>query len=106
MAPISFTKTITLSCKTSVASVKFLMSQKPNIAITFCPGNIGLMCLPSLIFDVIILDPASPNPRASSLPILVKVFSSAVVSRFNCFSFASLFYLSSSSSAIYIFSSS
>lgn len=54
-----------------MASVKFLMSQNPKIAITFLPGNIGLIDYPlEFIFDATIYEPASPNPNANNAPIL------------------------------------
>jgi len=47
------------------------MSQNPKIAITFLPGNIGLIDYPlEFIFDATIYEPASPNPNANNAPIL------------------------------------
>jgi hypothetical protein len=55
---------MTLVYNTSVASVKFLISQNPKIAPIFYPAIIGFRSPPDPIFEAIILDPASPNPRA------------------------------------------
>ena len=71
---------MTPSYKTSVASVKFLMSQKPKIYIYFIPGSIGLTSSPFSIFFAIISEPASPKPRAKRAPILLRVYSSTTVS--------------------------
>ncbi len=56
------------------------MSQKPKMQITFFPGNIGLISTPSLMFFEMISEPASPNPKANSPPILDKVCSKILVS--------------------------
>lgn len=69
------TKTIISSSSTSVASLKFLMSQNPNIAHCFLPGNIGLRSPYWAMFLAMISLPASPKPRANSTPILVMAFS-------------------------------
>jgi len=60
--------------------VKFLISQKPNIAYFFFPGNIGSISPPLATFNAIISDPASPNPKARSAPILIIAFSIWIVS--------------------------
>lgn len=60
--------------------MKFLISQKPNMAKVLCPAIIGFKSPPLLIFDAIIFDPASPNPKASRCPILTIAFSRAAVS--------------------------
>lgn len=71
---------MTLVCNTSVASVKFLMSQNPNTAKVFCPGIIGLRSPPDDMFLEIIPEPASPKPKASKYPILTIAFSRIYVS--------------------------
>jgi hypothetical protein len=60
--------------------VKFLISQNPNIAMIFYPGNIGLTSPLPFMFSAMILDPASPKPKASKAPILTIVFSRTTVS--------------------------
>ena len=88
ISPISFTNNMTPSYSSSVASVKFLMSQNPKMQMTFYPGNIGLISSPPDMFFAIIEEPASPNPRARSPPILMSVYSSITVSSgasFDCF---------------------
>ena len=82
---------MTPSYRTSVASVKFLMSQKPKIYIYFIPGSIGLTSSPFSIFFAIISEPASPKPRAKRAPILLRVYSSTTVSIGASFSFSSSF---------------
>jgi len=74
------TKIITLSSKTSVKSSKFLISQKPKIANVLFPYINGLTSPPDLIFDAIILEPASPKPIANNAPVLIIRFSKIVVS--------------------------
>mmetsp|Transcript_52761 Transcript_52761/g.112926 ORF Transcript_52761/g.112926 Transcript_52761/m.112926 type:complete len:270 (+) Transcript_52761:848-1657(+) len=76
------TKTITWSCSTSVASVKFRMSQKPKIASTRRPGIMAISAelSPPFIFWPMISAPASPKPSAKREPILMMVFSSTTVS--------------------------
>jgi len=71
---------MTSVCSTSVESVKFLMSQNPNIACTFSPACKGSTSPPAPILAPIILEPASPNPRASRCPILIIAFSMISVS--------------------------
>lgn len=73
-----------------MASVKFLISQNPNILTYLRPGNIGSIS-PSefYIFLAITLEPASPNPKAKRAPILEIVFSRITISLL-----ASFFYLS------------
>jgi len=71
---------MTPSYKTSVASVKFLISQKPNIVIILSPGSMGLISSPFFIFLATILDPASPKPNASKAPSLLRVISRFYVS--------------------------
>lgn len=80
ISAISFTNTITPVYKTSVASVKFLISQNPNIAIIFFPAIIGSTSPPYYMFEAIISDPASPNPKARRAPILIMSFSNITVS--------------------------
>jgi len=63
-----------------VASVKFLISQKPKIAMIFYPGSIGLISPLPFMFSAIILDPASPNPKAKRAPIFTMVYSRTTVS--------------------------
>mmetsp|Transcript_42542 Transcript_42542/g.123665 ORF Transcript_42542/g.123665 Transcript_42542/m.123665 type:complete len:280 (+) Transcript_42542:804-1643(+) len=76
------TKTMTWSCNTSVASVKFRMSQNPKIASTRRPGIIAFNAelSPPWRFCPMISAPASPKPRANNEPILMIVFSSTTVS--------------------------
>jgi len=69
----SFYKTFYIYNKTSVASVKFLISQNPNIATLFFP-YIEFLIYPEK-FLAIIKPPASPNPIASKAPIFNIVFS-------------------------------
>jgi hypothetical protein len=66
---------MTSSYRISVASVKFLISQNPKIAHCLCPGNIGSKSPYFAIFLPIIEEPASPNPKANNIPILVMAFS-------------------------------
>mmetsp|Transcript_70910 Transcript_70910/g.217332 ORF Transcript_70910/g.217332 Transcript_70910/m.217332 type:complete len:222 (-) Transcript_70910:1125-1790(-) len=76
-----FTKTITLSCSTSVVSMKLRMLQKPNTASTLLPGIMAFtVALSSSMFLPMISDPASPKPSASSLPSLMMAFSRIFVS--------------------------
>mmetsp|Transcript_10788 Transcript_10788/g.31941 ORF Transcript_10788/g.31941 Transcript_10788/m.31941 type:complete len:302 (+) Transcript_10788:861-1766(+) len=79
---IRLTKTMTWSCRTSVASVKFRMSQKPKMASTRRPGIMAFSAAlsPPCMLRPMISAPASPNPRASSEPILMIVFSRTTVS--------------------------
>jgi hypothetical protein len=65
-----------------VASLKFLISQNPKIAIILFPGNIGSTSPPLLIFYAMISAPASPNPSANKAPVLIISFSRIVVSNF------------------------
>jgi hypothetical protein len=81
ISPISLTKSITPSCKTSVASVKRLISQKPKMAMHLWPGSRGSTSSPIRIFYAIIFEPASPKPIARSPPILLRVFWRTSVSR-------------------------
>mmetsp|Transcript_97232 Transcript_97232/g.275471 ORF Transcript_97232/g.275471 Transcript_97232/m.275471 type:complete len:278 (+) Transcript_97232:913-1746(+) len=76
------TKTMTWSCRTSVASVKFRMSQNPKMASTLRPGIMAFNAelSPPFMFWPMISAPASPKPRASREPILMMVFSSTTVS--------------------------
>jgi len=74
MSAIVFTKTITFSYKISVVSVKFLISQNPNIPTHFVPGIIGFTSpLESDKFLPITSEPASPNPKARRAEILINV---------------------------------
>ena len=86
-----FTKVITFVYKTSVESVKFLMSQKPKIAWIRWPGIIGFRSPPELIFCAMMADPASPKPKANKWLILViacsKIAVSNVLSSFYFFLF-------------------
>mmetsp|Transcript_14587 Transcript_14587/g.41797 ORF Transcript_14587/g.41797 Transcript_14587/m.41797 type:complete len:302 (-) Transcript_14587:1152-2057(-) len=83
-----FTNTMTLSCNTSVVSVKFRMSQKPKTASTLLPGIMALtVALSSSIFFPMISEPASPKPSASNLPSLMMAFSRIFVSKVCTFSF-------------------
>jgi hypothetical protein len=41
--------------------------------ISFIPGSIGFTSSPYSMFLAIIAEPASPNPRARSAPILLSV---------------------------------
>ncbi|PNH09460.1 hypothetical protein TSOC_003892 [Tetrabaena socialis] len=66
--------------RTSVVSVKRRMSQKPNTATVLRPGTMGLMSPSFRMFSAMISAPASPNPIASSAPILLIEFSSTSVS--------------------------
>lgn len=59
------------------------MSQKPYIAHFFYPGIIGSTSPDFYIFDPIISEPASPNPRANKTPILIIAFSIIIVSKFS-----------------------
>lgn len=95
---------MTPSYKTSVASVKFLISQKPNIKTCFTPGSIGLTSSPYSMFLAIISDPASPNPRARRAPILLRVDSSIVVSIGSSLSSVFFIFLTSSSALLYDYS--
>lgn len=70
-----------LSYSTSVASLNYLMLQKPNIQFTLTPCIVGSNSTePSAMFLDIIREPASPKPNASSPPILVNVCSKITVS--------------------------
>ena len=68
---IVFTNTMTSSCSTSVASVKFRMSQKPKMAYCFLPAIISSISPTLTIFCPIISAPASPKPNPSNTPILL-----------------------------------
>lgn len=61
-------------------SENLIISQNPNIAVHLCPAIIGFKSPPALIFEAMILDPASPNPRANKWPILTIAFSKKAVS--------------------------
>mmetsp|Transcript_39142 Transcript_39142/g.121362 ORF Transcript_39142/g.121362 Transcript_39142/m.121362 type:complete len:270 (-) Transcript_39142:1474-2283(-) len=76
------TKTMTWSSKTSVASVKLRMSQKPKMASTLRPGIMAFSVelFSPFMFWPMISAPASPKPRASKEPILTMVFSRTTVS--------------------------
>ena len=74
-----------------MVSVNCLMSQNPKIAITFYPGIMGLTSPVASMLDAMIFDPASPNPRAKSAPILMSVFSRICVSNGDSFFFFFLF---------------
>jgi hypothetical protein len=79
---------MTPSSRTSVASVKFLISQNPNILTYLSPGNIGLISPAPCIFLAMTWEPASPKPIAKRPPILVMVFSRMIVSfKFSFFLF-------------------
>tara|TARA_B110000285_G_scaffold234667_1_gene312455 strand:- start:1780 stop:2019 length:240 start_codon:yes stop_codon:yes gene_type:complete len=71
---------MTPSSRTSVASVKFLISQNPKILTYLIPGNIGLISPPPYIFLAMTWEPASPKPIAKSPPIFVIVLSRMIVS--------------------------
>ena len=45
------------------------------------PGSIGFTSSPPCIFLAIIVEPASPKPKAKRPPILPRVYSSTFVSR-------------------------
>mmetsp|Transcript_97145 Transcript_97145/g.270311 ORF Transcript_97145/g.270311 Transcript_97145/m.270311 type:complete len:202 (-) Transcript_97145:1930-2535(-) len=82
ISPTWLTKTMTFSFKTSVASVKLRMLQKPMMASTLCPGTIAstpALC-PPFMFCPMISAPASPKPKASRPPSLMMVFSRMTVS--------------------------
>lgn len=81
ISPISLTKIEALSCRISVASVYFRMSQKPKIHMHYWPGRSGFTSSPLRIFSEISLEPASPRPMASSPPILNRVSRRTSVSR-------------------------
>mmetsp|Transcript_90743 Transcript_90743/g.242960 ORF Transcript_90743/g.242960 Transcript_90743/m.242960 type:complete len:250 (-) Transcript_90743:1266-2015(-) len=80
---MAFTKTITLSWRISVATVKSRTEQNPKIATTRFPGTMTFAIPASATFMLlpIISAPASPNPSASKLPILMIVFSNTTVSK-------------------------
>mmetsp|Transcript_35662 Transcript_35662/g.75978 ORF Transcript_35662/g.75978 Transcript_35662/m.75978 type:complete len:200 (+) Transcript_35662:1007-1606(+) len=82
ISPTWFTKTMTFSFRTSVASAKLRMLQKPMMASTFCPGTIALTpaLWPTFMFCPMISAPASPKPKAKRPPSLMMVFSSITVS--------------------------
>ena len=61
-------------------SVKFLMSQKPNIPKTLLPAIKGFTAEPLYMFSAIIFAPASPNPKARRVPVLIINLSNIVVS--------------------------
>lgn len=79
-SPILLTNNITSSCNTSVASVKFLISQNPKMQHFFLPGSIGSTSPLFDILDAIISLPASPNPKANNVPILIIAFSMRIAS--------------------------
>jgi len=60
--------------------MKLRISQNPNIAIVFLPGNIGLTSPPTAILLAIMFEPDSPNPNANNPPILIIVLSNIDVS--------------------------
>mmetsp|Transcript_10618 Transcript_10618/g.21526 ORF Transcript_10618/g.21526 Transcript_10618/m.21526 type:complete len:214 (-) Transcript_10618:747-1388(-) len=82
MWAMRFTKSMTSSCRHSVVSVKFLMSQKPNMLCIFTPSPSRLMPLESdlLRFLAMISAPASPKPTRMRPAILVMVCRMRVVS--------------------------
>ena len=51
------------------------MSQKPKMKSYLVPGSIGLTSPVPYIFLAIIVEPASPNPKARSPPIFPSVYS-------------------------------
>mmetsp|Transcript_24063 Transcript_24063/g.74802 ORF Transcript_24063/g.74802 Transcript_24063/m.74802 type:complete len:221 (+) Transcript_24063:972-1634(+) len=73
---------MTWSWRTSVASVKFRMSQNPKIASTRLPGTMAFSAelSPPCMFWPMISAPASPKPSASREPIFTMVFSRTTVS--------------------------
>mmetsp|Transcript_28724 Transcript_28724/g.79084 ORF Transcript_28724/g.79084 Transcript_28724/m.79084 type:complete len:227 (-) Transcript_28724:1467-2147(-) len=77
-----FTNTMTLSCSTSVVSVKLRRFAKPKTASTLLPAIMGFtVALSSSMFFPMISHPASPKPKASNLPSLMIAFSRIFVSK-------------------------
>jgi len=74
ISAMELTNTITSSCKTSVASVNDLMSQKPYIAYCFLPGSKGFTSPLYAIFLAIISEPASPKPTFYMIFLLLFFF--------------------------------
>ena len=81
----SLTNSITSSYSTSVTSENYQIMQNPKMAKIFVPGIIGSTSPPWAIFSAITFDPASPNPNASSAPILTIVYSRMTVSKTSFF---------------------
>mmetsp|Transcript_21153 Transcript_21153/g.53581 ORF Transcript_21153/g.53581 Transcript_21153/m.53581 type:complete len:267 (-) Transcript_21153:375-1175(-) len=70
MWPTELVKSITCSCRHSVASVNWRMSQKPKRQFTLMPTAIGLMSPVVRRQRAIVSLPASPMPTCSSEAIL------------------------------------
>lgn len=64
ISAIEFTKVMIFVSSASVVSPNYWISQNPNIEIILFPVIIGSRSPPFLMFSPMILDPASPNPKA------------------------------------------
>lgn len=82
ISAMELTNLMTSFFKISVNSEKNLISQKPKIQITFFPFIKGFNFSYSKFF-IIISVPASPNPKANSLPDLIRVLINKDVSYFS-----------------------
>ena len=82
ISAILLMKVMTLVWRTSALAVKFLTSQKPNMAQVRLPFMIGLSSPLLLIFLAMMAEPACPKPSARRRPIFMMAYSNVTVSRF------------------------